>query len=164
MAVYFARAEGTNLVKIGYATIVQRRLVHLQAGCPYRLTLARVADGDRATEAGYHALFAEHHVDRDWFNWSPRMAVETPTAIVPPAGGSFAELIDDLGGPTVFAARTGIGINAAKKMRSRNAIAAKHWPTIQALGIPADRLLACQQRIVPPSPSAPPTASHREGV
>lgn len=78
MAVYFARAEGTNFVKIGFATTVSRRMLHLQAGCPYKLTVVRVELGDRRVESAFHALFAEHHLERDWFNWSPRMAKEMP--------------------------------------------------------------------------------------
>lgn len=152
--IYFAKAEGTNLVKIGFATSVERRLLQLQAGCPHRLTIVRVTEGDRGTEAAFHALFAEHHLDREWFNWSPRMAAEGPTVAAPPATGSFAKLIADLGGPTVVAARTGIGLDAVKKMSARNKIAAWHWPTFQALGIPAETLIACQRSKAAPDAPA----------
>lgn len=83
MAVYFARAETTSFVKIGFARNVKSRMYLLQAGCPYRLTLAREADGDRRTEGAFHALFAEHHIDRDWFYWTPDMATANAPELQP---------------------------------------------------------------------------------
>lgn len=147
MAVYFARAEGTAYVKIGFAVNVPRRMRHLQAGCPYKLTVVRVVGGDRRAEAAYHALFSEHHVDRDWFKWSARMeyAVEPTPASVSETAGGFATLIDDLGGCFRAAARTGINKYAIHKMRKRNRIAAKHWPAFIGAGVPMERLVACEQ-------------------
>jgi len=80
MAIYFARAETTNFVKIGFAVTVGRRLLHLQAGCPYRLKLVREVEGDRSKEAAFHTLFAEHRLEREWFNWVPEM--QTAVAVV----------------------------------------------------------------------------------
>lgn len=145
MAVYFARAETTSFVKIGFATSVARRLMHLQSGCPYRLKLVREVEGDRYTEAAYHRLFAEHHVDRDWFYWSPSMATEGVTARAPIVGaGTFADLIDEMGGPVVVATRLGVPNPVVYKYRQRNRIPAWQWPALQQIGVPADRLIACE--------------------
>lgn len=43
---------------------------------------------------------------------------------------TFRALIDRLGGVSGFSAKTGIGEFAAKKMRDRNSIAVRHWPTL----------------------------------
>jgi hypothetical protein len=90
MAVYFARAETTSFVKIGFAADPERRLLLLQAGCPYRLYLTRVVDGDRRLEAAFHETFAEHRIARDWFHWSDDMALATATPR--PAGALSAIL------------------------------------------------------------------------
>lgn len=74
MAVYFARAETTSLVKIGFASNAGKRMALLQAGCPYRLTLVREVEGDRRMEGAFHWLFSEHRLERDWFRWTPIMA------------------------------------------------------------------------------------------
>jgi hypothetical protein len=76
MTVYFARATGTDFVKIGYAAMVERRVAQLQAGCPHRLEIVRTVEGDFATEAAFHAIFAEHRTEGEWFRWSLRMATE----------------------------------------------------------------------------------------
>lgn len=152
MAVYFARAEATTFVKIGYAANVDRRILHLQAGCPYRLKVVRVVEGDRLLEAAYHTLFADHRIDRDWFYWADAMhsAVAvvqryTPAPRDPSAfAGSFADLIGDMGGPTIVAGRMGVPAPVVFKYRQRNRIPAKHWPAFQALGVSADKLIACE--------------------
>lgn len=85
MPVYFARAETTSFVKIGCARNVKSRMVLLQAGCPYRLTLARIVEGDRRTEGAFHRLFVEHRIERDWFYWSPDMADAAAPVLKPVA-------------------------------------------------------------------------------
>ncbi len=43
---------------------------------------------------------------------------------------TFRTLIDRIGGVPAFAAATGIGEFAAKKMRDRNSVAVGHWPAV----------------------------------
>lgn len=73
MAVYFIRCGDGGLVKIGYAVNPNRRLTLLQTGNPERLTLMRVADGDRSTEAALHKHFAAQRVTGEWFAFSEQM-------------------------------------------------------------------------------------------
>lgn len=56
---------------------------------------------------------------------------------------TFRDLIDSMGGVSAFAAKTGIGDYAAKKMRDRNSIAVKHWPAVLKAsdGLTTDDLL-----------------------
>lgn len=145
MAVYFARAEGTDFVKIGYASNVERRMRHLQAGCPYKLTVVRVVDGDRIAEAAYHQEFADDRIDREWFRWNPAMMVCTYDAAArSQPSGSFSGLIDELGGTSVVAKAMNLPFQHVHKFYQRNRIPAWHWPALKSLGVSADRLIECE--------------------
>lgn len=80
MAIYFARAEGTDLVKIGYAVNASTRLRYLQAGCPHTLRLVRVEEGGRQTEAALRRRYKAQQIEREWFSWSDdMMSVSVPS-------------------------------------------------------------------------------------
>lgn len=69
--VYFLRAEGTELVKIGQALHPRKRRRKLQTGCPHRLVeVARVTDG-QLTEREIHRILADHRLDDrgEWFRY-----------------------------------------------------------------------------------------------
>ncbi len=73
--IYFARQDRTDLVKIGYTYgAPSRRLSELQTGQPGLLHLMGLADGDEATERGWHARFASSRVRGEWFRITPPLA------------------------------------------------------------------------------------------
>lgn len=147
MAVYFIRAEGTDFVKIGFAVSAERRLRHLQAGCPYRLVVVRTVTGDRQVEAAFHRMFASRLLDREWFRWSDDMlSAELPSQIVNRLDGGFPALIKELGGPTKVARLTGISVDAIKQMNKRGTVPSWHWPKFVAVGVPLERMLQCQMQ------------------
>lgn len=65
--VYFAQAEGSDRVKIGWALDPKLRLVTLQTGCPAPLKLLAITPGDRCIEAEYHREFAHLRIVGEWF-------------------------------------------------------------------------------------------------
>ncbi len=66
--IYFAQADGTDLVKIGCtAGDPTKRLRELQTGCPQPLKLIAAVDGGEADEARWHRDFAADRVNGEWF-------------------------------------------------------------------------------------------------
>lgn len=66
--VYFIRAEGTNFVKIGFTkNSVENRIAELQVGCPHRLVLIKVIDGDSSFEKELHKKFRALKIRGEWF-------------------------------------------------------------------------------------------------
>src|SRR5262249_40121918 len=59
--VYFVAAAGK--IKIGVAKSVAERLRSLQTGCPEKLQLLAVADGDGSLERAYHQRFGDLRVE-----------------------------------------------------------------------------------------------------
>lgn len=59
--------SGLGLVKIGYAADPTTRMKLLQCGCPVRLEIALVLDGDRAAEGRLHRICAAHRAAGEWF-------------------------------------------------------------------------------------------------
>lgn len=69
--IYFARARGTDLVKVGFTTgDIAGRLKSLQTGCPYELLLEAYAPGAMDDERGLHDAFAPRRVHLEWFRLS----------------------------------------------------------------------------------------------
>jgi len=104
--IYFAKAEATERVKIGYAANTVRRLAILRTASPFPISLAREIEGDRLTEGWLHRHYAQHRVNREWFAWQPCMATIQPPSIarpeklgpwVDPMPGEIAALADKLG-------------------------------------------------------------------
>ncbi|MBZ9600719.1 GIY-YIG nuclease family protein [Phyllobacterium chamaecytisi] len=71
MTVYFAKAN--NLVKIGHAEDVQRRLAALAASFIDGIELVAQCDGGKDVEAAFHAMFSDSKVEGEWFANSPLM-------------------------------------------------------------------------------------------
>ncbi len=73
MTVYFARASGTDHLKIGFTDgDVNDRLRQLQTGCPNRLVLEDALEGDFKTESFIHEeLKAFRHEKGEWFRLTP---------------------------------------------------------------------------------------------
>lgn len=66
--VYFIRAVGTNLVKIGSAKHPRLRLDNLQVGCPHRLVIeAAIISTPQESESTFHRRFSKYHHRGEWF-------------------------------------------------------------------------------------------------
>lgn len=67
--IYFARAEDTDFVKIGFtAGSAQVRLQSLQTGCPHKLVLEATVHGDFAEEMNIHTKLVDARCSQgEWF-------------------------------------------------------------------------------------------------
>jgi hypothetical protein len=68
--VYFIAAEGVDLVKIGFAVDIERRLASLSGVSPVALTLAGFMEGPRELESEVHDYFSEEREHYGWFRLS----------------------------------------------------------------------------------------------
>lgn len=67
MYVYFVQAEDGGLIKIGTAISPLHRLKTMQTGCPLKLSLIGLADGNRLLERRLHKQFVDTRVHGEWF-------------------------------------------------------------------------------------------------
>jgi hypothetical protein len=65
--IYFIRAVGTDLVKIGKARDPERRLGELQTGSPHALKIEAMCRGYSRVERYLHDKCAERHVRGEWY-------------------------------------------------------------------------------------------------
>lgn len=65
--IYLIRAVGTYRYKIGYAVKPQERLNGLQTGCPHRLELTAVIEGNIADERHIHKALKKYRLHGEWF-------------------------------------------------------------------------------------------------
>ena len=65
--VYFARAAGTNLIKIGASHTPAARLLQLQNGCPYTLELLGTLPGGLAIESHLHRMLVHRREHGEWY-------------------------------------------------------------------------------------------------
>jgi hypothetical protein len=69
--IYFITCPEANAVKIGvtYGVLGRAftRLGTMQSGCPLKLELAVVIDGDSADERAFHQQFADARIHGEWF-------------------------------------------------------------------------------------------------
>lgn len=63
-------------VKIGAAKCVRSRLKILQAHNPTKLVVLAMVRGGEVLESAYHALFAAHRLDNEWFELVPEVIDE----------------------------------------------------------------------------------------
>ena len=68
-SVYFAKAGGLNVVKIGStAGSVPERLRRLQTGCPEKLEILLVLpNGTYELETKFHKKFSKYRIQGEWF-------------------------------------------------------------------------------------------------
>jgi hypothetical protein len=71
--IYFIRAQGTNLIKIGCTESLNGRMSNMQVACPHKLILIKTIDGSYNLEQTFHTRFSEDHIRGEWFNWSPKL-------------------------------------------------------------------------------------------
>lgn len=65
--VYFIRAKGVSLVKIGYSSNPEQRLRNLQTSCPHQLDILATLPGSQQTEADIHKKFGHLRMNGEWF-------------------------------------------------------------------------------------------------
>lgn len=65
--IYFAFSPVIDLVKIGRANNVAKRLTAIRTGCPYRLNLISVSPGGAVEEARLHGAFRKWCKGGEWF-------------------------------------------------------------------------------------------------
>jgi hypothetical protein len=68
--VYFARAVGTEMVKIGWARDVEKRLASLRTACPHDMAIEGCIPGHMQDEKRVHAALASRREKREWFKLS----------------------------------------------------------------------------------------------
>ena len=76
--VYFIRAVGTELVKVGFSDDIKRRLKELQTASPHDLAVEELLVGTPAIEAELHRRLKRHgcHVRGEWYRLATRDAVK----------------------------------------------------------------------------------------
>jgi hypothetical protein len=81
--IYLVLAAELGRVKIGHAADPYRRLQFLQTGCPTKLELIGVTDGDNSVERALHQRFADDHVHGEWFKFSAAIEAYAGTLAKP---------------------------------------------------------------------------------
>lgn len=66
-SIYFVTAEGTDFLKIGYATDVTSRIDRIRAGCPYPMRILAAIPGTKQDEHQLHLRFRQYHTHNEWF-------------------------------------------------------------------------------------------------
>ena len=149
MAVYFIRALGTDLMKIGSASNVMKRLGALQTGSPHRLWLMHICDGGLKEEGDLHRRFAQFRRNGEWFALSDEHLREEFTLFgnaeymnEPVPENELMRVIFNLGGRSKVASLFGVTGPAVSNWIARNAFPARlHlrvYRECQARGIPYD--------------------------
>lgn len=65
--VYMVGMEGSDAIKVGFASDLCARLIGMQVGTPSKLKVIAVFEGDRTSEINLHRELQEHHVRGEWF-------------------------------------------------------------------------------------------------
>lgn len=85
MPVYVLRAGDTDIVKIGWAIDVARRLDSLQTGHYEVLRVIRIIVTEEAGEKWLHQRFVDQRIRAEWFRFHPDMlTVEVPSFVNSP--------------------------------------------------------------------------------
>lgn len=94
--IYFVRAVGTELVKIGFTSSIdpRARISSLQTGCPHELVLEAHVAGAQDIERALHAALASRRQRGEWFVLS---ADEVRTVVRRAWHGAFAKPCNDCG-------------------------------------------------------------------
>lgn len=70
--IYFVRSVNRH-IKIGYSNDPEYRVKSLQTGCPTKLHIQAIMDGNSQTELGLHELFAHLRVRGEWFRYTEEL-------------------------------------------------------------------------------------------
>lgn len=69
--VYFIAAEGTDRIKIGYATHPESRLKSISSMSPVPLRMVATMPGRISDEKSIHKRFANNRTHGEWFHFAP---------------------------------------------------------------------------------------------
>jgi hypothetical protein len=72
--IYFVRATGTALIKVGFTTSIDRRLMAIANDCDRPVELLATIKGTLSTERKLHAFLAASRAFGEWF-WMSREVV-----------------------------------------------------------------------------------------
>lgn len=73
-SVYFMRARGMPLVKIGWSNCVIARIEQMQTGCPFLLDVVAQIPGPMNLEKTLHKQFSACHFRGEWFYLTDHLA------------------------------------------------------------------------------------------
>ena len=73
--IYMIGMEGSDAIKVGYASDLLSRIVGMQVGTPNRLLIHAVFEGGREAEMLMHRELQDSHVRGEWFEASAVMAL-----------------------------------------------------------------------------------------
>lgn len=71
--IYLIRSGDSDVVKIGFAFDVEKRLRELQTGSPEKLSIVATVPGDIKTEQMLHKNYASSHIRGEWFHETPEI-------------------------------------------------------------------------------------------
>lgn len=71
--VYFVQMGDDGPIKIGFSSVIERRVSHMQNGNPYPLRLLRTMPGGPADERKLHHRFARWRLQGEWFEPTPEL-------------------------------------------------------------------------------------------
>jgi hypothetical protein len=138
-SVYFVEAPGFDLVKIGFAKSVEKRMADLRYAAPTGLALLKTLPGGRREERALHKRFHEHRTHGEWFKLSPiRAAIDA-------LGGTVELLSERLACVDCGAIRSEHSRARAKRCR---VCAGKARTASLVPRVPAEvRCLACERTV-----------------
>jgi hypothetical protein len=74
---YFIQSGECGPIKIGITGMkIERRMKALQTAHPFKLRLLLLVKGEAMQETEYHARFADHRLEGEWFNPHPDILAE----------------------------------------------------------------------------------------
>ena len=92
--IYFVRSYNQH-IKIGYSNDPEYRVKSLQTGCPTKLHLQAIMNGNSQTESGLHELFAHLRVRGEWFRYTEELKWFIRTVKVNPDQNNIKTLYMD---------------------------------------------------------------------
>jgi len=86
-AIYFAKAIGTGLTKVGFATNVKERISAIKVSSPVEIDLVGHLPATRCAEKALHLILAPHRVKGEWY----------PDALASCLYCDLGEMVEDVG-------------------------------------------------------------------
>lgn len=87
---YFIQSGESGPIKIGITGMkIEKRMKALQTAHPFKLRLLVLVKGDAMRETEYHARFAEHRLEGEWFAPHPNILTEIERLKAVSQGGNL---------------------------------------------------------------------------
>ena len=101
--IYFVQAGTGGPIKIGYCSdrkgALERRILALQVGNPFKLTVARtIPGGSRQLERRLHQQFRNLRMEGEWFAADPTLATLAEASWATDSVRHFIEVVEKWGG------------------------------------------------------------------